>query len=261
MTNRESSSANGGKGRPNRTSFWAFAVIVGVLLIYVLNGMFMPVVDVEQQQIWATETAAAELGIPPAETSVPAEEGSVAAPESAVAEVTPESEPTDTPAEEVPAEPAEAVQEEATEVPVEAPTEIPTEAPTETPTEAPTETPTEAPTATPTPRPTNTPTPAPTRVPARINGLPTILFEDLPPQAHDTIALIDEGGPFPFDRDGITFQNRERLLPNEPRGYYREYTVITPGERDRGARRIIEGEEGELYYTDDHYDSFSYVVR
>ncbi len=86
-------------------------------------------------------------------------------------------------------------------------------------------------------------------------------YRDLPSQARDTIVLIEQDGPFPFERDGITFQNREGLLPNEPRGYYREYTVITPGSRDRGARRIVAGAEGELYYTDDHYESFREVIR
>lgn len=131
---------------------------------------------------------------------------------------------------------------------------------TDEPTEAPTESPTEQP-PTNTPRPTATPTPAATAVPARINGLPTILEIDLPPEAWDTLDLIDNNGPFPFDRDGITFQNREGLLPGERRGYYSEYTVITPGERTRGARRIIAGEGGEFYYTDDHYESFFYIVR
>lgn len=100
-----------------------------------------------------------------------------------------------------------------------------------------------------------------TEVPAEINGVPTILFAELPAEAHETSALIDAGGPFPFEQDGAVFENREGLLPSRPRGYYREYTVITPGENDRGARRIVGGAEGELYYTDDHYDSFSYVVR
>ena len=93
------------------------------------------------------------------------------------------------------------------------------------------------------------------------SGLPAILYQDLPRQAQDTIRLIEQDGPFPFERDGITFQNREGLLPNEPRGYYREYTVITPGSRDRGARRIVAGAEGELYYTDDHYESFREVIH
>lgn len=98
-------------------------------------------------------------------------------------------------------------------------------------------------------------------MPASRSGLPAIRYQDLPQQARDTIALIEQDGPFPFQRDGITFQNRERLLPSKPSGYYREYTVITPGSRDRGARRIVAGAEGELYYTDDHYDSFKEVVR
>jgi ribonuclease T1 len=93
------------------------------------------------------------------------------------------------------------------------------------------------------------------------SGLPIILYQDLPQQAKDTIRLIDQGGPYPFSRDGITFQNREGLLPKKPNGYYREYTVITPGSSDRGARRMVEGDEGELYYTDDHYESFREVVR
>lgn len=100
----------------------------------------------------------------------------------------------------------------------------------------------------------------PTVQPPR-SGLPTVRFEDLPRQAQDTVRLIEQGGPFPFERDGITFQNREELLPSKPRGYYREYTVITPGSRNRGARRIVAGAGGELYYTDDHYESFREVIR
>ena len=93
------------------------------------------------------------------------------------------------------------------------------------------------------------------------SGLPIVYFDDLPREAQQTIRLIDKGGPFPYSRDGIEFQNRERILPRKQRGYYSEYTVITPGSNDRGARRIIAGENGELYYTDDHYDSFKEVVR
>lgn len=92
-------------------------------------------------------------------------------------------------------------------------------------------------------------------------GLPTIGWKELPLEAQETIALIDKGGPYPFDQDDGVFQNREGILPSRVRGYYREYTVITPGEDDRGARRIVSGGDGELYYTDDHYDSFSVVVR
>lgn len=101
-----------------------------------------------------------------------------------------------------------------------------------------------------------------TATPARPrSGLPTIRYQDLPRQAQDTIALIEQGGPFPFRRDGVTFQNRERILPSKPSGYYREYTVVTPGSSDRGARRIVAGSAGELYYTNDHYESFREVVR
>lgn len=92
------------------------------------------------------------------------------------------------------------------------------------------------------------------------DGLATIAFEDLPRQAQDTIRLIARGGPYPYRQDGAVFQNRERLLPRQPSGYYREYTVVTPGESDRGARRIVAGAEGELYYTADHYASFKRVT-
>ena len=83
----------------------------------------------------------------------------------------------------------------------------------------------------------------------------------LPPEAIDTLRLIERGGPFPYPRDGITFQNREHRLPERPRGYYREYTVPTPGSPDRGARRIIAGGDPpeDYYYTDDHYRSFRRV--
>lgn len=114
-------------------------------------------------------------------------------------------------------------------------------------------------TPTPTPKSKGKATPT-ARAPGQ-SGLPTIRYQDLPNQAKETIALIDKGGPFPFDRDGITFQNREQLLPKKPNGYYQEYTVITPGSSDRGARRMIAGARGELYYTDDHYESFREVMR
>jgi ribonuclease T1 len=80
----------------------------------------------------------------------------------------------------------------------------------------------------------------------------------LPPEVAHTLALIDADGPFPYERDGSTFQNREGLLPSRPRGYYREYTVPTPGSPDRGARRIVTGGDPPeaWYYTDDHYRSF-----
>ncbi len=92
------------------------------------------------------------------------------------------------------------------------------------------------------------------------SGLPVVLVEDLPVQARRTLDLIDAGGPFPYARDGVVFQNRERLLPAQSRDAYHEYTVPTPGESDRGARRIITGPGGQRYYSDDHYGSFR-VVR
>ncbi len=98
-------------------------------------------------------------------------------------------------------------------------------------------------------------------MPAAIDGLPTIATSDLPPQARDTLALIASNGPFPYAKDGSVFQNREGLLPERPRGYYREYTVETPGSPDRGARRIVSGAQGELYYTSDHYASFKRIVE
>jgi guanyl-specific ribonuclease Sa len=83
----------------------------------------------------------------------------------------------------------------------------------------------------------------------------------LPREAVETLAAIERGGPFPHDRDGSVFQNRERRLPEWPRGYYREYTVRTPGSRDRGARRIVSGGDPPevYYYTDDHYRTFRRV--
>ena len=84
----------------------------------------------------------------------------------------------------------------------------------------------------------------------------TVAASGLPVQAQDTIVLVERGGPFPYPRDGVVFDNRENLLPAEPTGYYREYTVPTPGESDRGPRRIIHGRGGQFYYTADHYVSF-----
>lgn len=84
---------------------------------------------------------------------------------------------------------------------------------------------------------------------------------DLPREARATLALIRKGGPYPYARDGVVFGNREALLPKQKRGYYREYTVKTPGERTRGARRIVAGGSGEYYYTQDHYNHFSRIVE
>lgn len=85
---------------------------------------------------------------------------------------------------------------------------------------------------------------------------------DLPPQARQVLAEIDQGGPFEHPgKDGSVFGNYERLLPMRPSGYYHEYTVDTPGGSTRGVRRIIAGRGGELYYTDDHYNSFRRIRR
>jgi ribonuclease T1 len=83
-----------------------------------------------------------------------------------------------------------------------------------------------------------------------------IELAQLPLEARETVELVRRGGPYPYARDGVVFRNRENQLPREKRGYYREFTVKTPGERTRGARRIIAGKGGELYYTDDHYAHF-----
>lgn len=145
----------------------------------------------------------------------------------------------------------------ATEEPAQEELPTATAIPTDPPPTAIPATDTPAATATAPPKPTATPTNPPRAGP---RGMPEIYPDALPPEALETIDLIFADGPFPFDRDGITFQNREGLLPNKPRGYYREFTVITPGASTRGARRIIAGDDGELYYTDDHYESFSWVV-
>ena len=93
------------------------------------------------------------------------------------------------------------------------------------------------------------------------SGLALVAEADLPAEARDTLGLIDAGGPFRYDRDGVVFENRERILPGRQRGYYREYTVPTPGEDDRGARRIVTGDAGQYYWTEDHYASFERIDR
>ncbi|GAA1603452.1 ribonuclease domain-containing protein [Catellatospora bangladeshensis] len=103
--------------------------------------------------------------------------------------------------------------------------------------------------------------PAATAARTPVSGLPTVPLRDLPKEAVATVALIDAGGPFPYDKDGTVFGNLEGILPRQPRGYYREYTVPTPGSRDRGARRLVAGRDGDLYYTADHYESFRQVQR
>ncbi|MGW1890721.1 ribonuclease domain-containing protein [Streptomyces sp. NPDC002004] len=97
--------------------------------------------------------------------------------------------------------------------------------------------------------------------PGWARGMRTVAVGALPPEARETLRLIDRGGPFPYAKDGVVFGNFERRLPQHPRGYYHEYTVRTPGSQDRGARRIVTGTGGETYYTDDHYASFKAVLR
>ena len=97
-------------------------------------------------------------------------------------------------------------------------------------------------------------------------GPPTVERATLPSQARQTDVLIHQGGTFPYAKDGSVFGNRERLLPTSPRGYYREYTVKTPGASDRGARRIVCGGKQATrpeacYYTGDHYTSFARIVQ
>ncbi|MDX8386673.1 MAG: ribonuclease [Gallionella sp.] len=91
------------------------------------------------------------------------------------------------------------------------------------------------------------------------SGLPVIAVAELPVEARDTLRIIKAGGPFPYDRDGVLFKNYEKELPKHPKGYYREYTVKTPGLSHRGARRIVCGPLPECYYTADHYKSFKRI--
>jgi ribonuclease T1 len=98
-----------------------------------------------------------------------------------------------------------------------------------------------------------------------VSALPPVSLAALPPEAQATERLIRAGGPFPHAKDGSVFGNRERQLPRQPRGHYREYTVPTPGARDRGARRIVCGgpptRPENCYYTADHYASFRRIVQ
>ncbi|MFC9583118.1 ribonuclease domain-containing protein [Streptomyces yangpuensis] len=105
------------------------------------------------------------------------------------------------------------------------------------------------------------PSAAPDAVPGWAQGMAVVRAEALPRQAQDVLALIDKGGPYPYRQDGTVFGNFEKALPRHKRGYYHEFTVRTPGEPDRGARRIVTGEGGEFYYTDDHYQTFKAVLR
>lgn len=88
----------------------------------------------------------------------------------------------------------------------------------------------------------------------------SICYGSLPSQAYDTLGLIARGGPYPYSQDGVVFQNREGVLPSQSSGYYHEYTVKTPGEPTRGARRIVTGQRTEEdYYTSDHYATFNLI--
>ena len=105
---------------------------------------------------------------------------------------------------------------------------------------------------------------AKTQAPAAV--LQTVTLAALPAQGRDMMALIEKGGPFKYEKDGTVFGNREKILPARQRGYYREYTVRTPGESSRGARRIVCGGQqprapDACFYTDDHYGSFRQIVR
>jgi ribonuclease T1 len=93
------------------------------------------------------------------------------------------------------------------------------------------------------------------------SAIPAIPKAELPVEGLDTLRLIKQGGPFPYPRDGVVFGNHEHMLPQRPRDYYREYTVKTPGARDRGARRIVCGPLPECYYTEDHYRTFRRITE
>lgn len=104
------------------------------------------------------------------------------------------------------------------------------------------------------------------KVSVEVGSSDTITISQLPPQGRNMMTLIYQGGPFKYDKDGTVFGNRERILPAKNRGYYREYTVKTPSERSRGARRIICGgiepiTPDACYYTDDHYASFRRIIQ
>jgi ribonuclease T1 len=100
-------------------------------------------------------------------------------------------------------------------------------------------------------------------IPEALNGV--VALQQLPPEGQETYRRILKGGPFPYEKDGVVFGNRERILPQQARGYYHEYTVKTPGERTRGARRIVCGglevqKPANCYYSDDHYTTFREIA-
>jgi ribonuclease T1 len=96
-----------------------------------------------------------------------------------------------------------------------------------------------------------------------VSSIENVALQKLPDEALRTLTLIKQGGPFPYAKDGVVFSNREKILPSRARGYYTEYTVKTPGSRDRGARRIVAGGDprgqAEFFYTGDHYQSFKRI--
>lgn len=107
-------------------------------------------------------------------------------------------------------------------------------------------------------------TPNPSALPG--SAVASVAYSGLPPQGQEVMEQIRQGGPFRFDKDGTVFGNRERLLPGQKRGYYREYTVPTPGLSHRGARRIVCGGQrprtpDACFYTEDHYSSFRLIVQ
>lgn len=105
-------------------------------------------------------------------------------------------------------------------------------------------------------------TPAPpAAAPENLSGLPEVRESALPAEGRRVLNLIRAGGPYRYSQDDQAFGNFERILPRQDRGYYREYTVPTPGESDRGARRIVAGAGGDKYYTDDHYESFKFIAE
>ncbi|MEC5180785.1 ribonuclease domain-containing protein [Arthrobacter sp. CG_A4] len=108
------------------------------------------------------------------------------------------------------------------------------------------------------PAPGPAPGPAGAANPSRLTE---VKASELPAEARETLALIATGGPYPYSRDDVSFGNFEGILPRKSPGYYKKYTVRTPGESDRGARRIVAGKTGEKYYTADHYNSFIFIIE
>jgi ribonuclease T1 len=92
------------------------------------------------------------------------------------------------------------------------------------------------------------------------SGMPVVHLAQLPPQAITTLRLIAKGGPYPFSEDDTVFDNYQKLLPMESYGYYHEFTVMTPGDWNRGTRRVVTGAHGKDYYTPNHYASFDWIA-